>query len=102
MNRRQLLKGIGASGVASVAVGTAAAGRRTNNVEATDDDLEVLRVVRDGAVVQTFEDPSVDDIGHIHDQMDDDDELVNQDDCCVARCISDCCPYDCCMHGGWC
>ena len=102
MKRRQLLKGIGASGAASVAVGTAAASRRANNLQASDDDLEVLRVVRGGEVVETFEDPSVEDIGRIHAQMDDDDELVNQDDCCVAECKSDCCPYRCCLHGGSC
>lgn len=102
MKRRQLLKGIGASGAATVGIGTAAASNRASDLRATDDDLEVLRVVRDGEVVETFDDPSVEDIGRIHSEMDTDDELVNQDDCCIAECRSDCCPYRCCMYGGDC
>ncbi|UPV74159.1 hypothetical protein M0R89_16665 [Halorussus limi] len=100
MKRRQLLKGVGASGVASLAVGSAAARRPNSRV--TDDDLDVLRVVRDGDVVRTFEDPSVEDLDRIHEQVEDDDRLVNQDDCCIAKCESDCCAHRCCLTGGTC
>ncbi|WP_128475720.1 twin-arginine translocation signal domain-containing protein [Halorussus pelagicus] len=102
MNRRQLLKGIGASGAASLAVGTAAAGRRRTDLQVTDDDLDVLRVVRDGDVVRTFENPSVEDLDSIHAQVADEEQLINQDDCCIAECESDCCPYRCCLTGGNC
>jgi len=102
MRRRQLLKGIGASGAATVGIGTAAASRQASNLRATDDDLEVLRVVRDGEVVETFDDPSAEDIGRIQSEMDTDDELVNQDDCCIVDCRSDCCLYRCCLFAGDC
>lgn len=98
MKRRQLLKGIGSAGAAGVAVGSAAA-RRPNAAEVTDEDLEVLRVLRDGEVVRTFEDPSVEELDRIHEQVADDEELVNQDDCCVARCQAYCCPHRCCLFG---
>lgn len=101
MKRRQLLKGIGASGAATLAVGSAAA-RRPSAGQVTDEELDVLRVVRDGEVVRTFEDPSVEDLDEIHAQVADDEQLVNQDDCCVAKCESDCCPYRCCLTGGDC
>lgn len=100
MNRRQVLKGIGAGGMASVAVGSAAA--RRPNTRVSDQDLDALKVVRDGEVVRTYDDPSVEDIGRIQSELGENDRLLDTDDCCIAECKSDCCPYRCCMYGGDC
>ena len=100
MKRRQVLKGIGATSVAGLAVGSASA--RRPNFEVNEADLDLLKVVRDGEVVETFDDPTMDDVARIRSGLEKNEELVNDDDCCVVECHSDCCPNRCCMYGGYC
>ena len=94
MQRRRLLKTIGAGGLLSIGVGTGAA---TASGDATTD-LDAVHVERDGRGVATLENPSESQLRRLHAETEAAETLVTPDECCLVECQVDCayCEYGCC------
>ncbi|MFC7080121.1 hypothetical protein [Halorussus caseinilyticus] len=95
MNRRQVLKRVGAGGLVTLGVGNAAA-KQSGGVSVTD--LDAVHVERGEEVVATLENPSRSKVRRLHAEMDTDEELVTPNECCLKECRVDCayCDYGCC------
>lgn len=104
MQRRQVIKGVAASGLVSVGAGVAAGQHTTPGGATGAADLDYVQVARDGAVVRTVADPSEADLDRLFARLGDDESLVTPQECCYYECQSECaycdyppgCTDDCC------
>lgn len=92
MKRRNVLKAIATSSIATIGAGTVAG--RTGPSPTSLDDLDTVHVVRDGDVVRTVENPSTEEIRRLDAALGDGQHLVSPEDDCVKYCCDDC-PLHC-------
>ena len=99
MKRRNLLKGVAASSVATTgAVGASGASLEPDVKLGTVEEYDRLRVVSDGETVDTVESPTWEKVKAAESNLDADQRLVSPDEDCVAACESNC-PCKPCLVG---
>jgi hypothetical protein len=100
MQRRELIKGVAAGGLASVAVGTASASHTTHKFSTAPSELDAINVVRDGETVESVENPTKADLDALRTSLSPRESLVTPQECCFYECSSDCayCEYGCCGY----
>lgn len=96
MKRRQILASIATTSLLGAGV---AAGRSVPSASVANANVDGIRVVRDGDVVETVANPSPDEIQRLLIESNEDEELYTSSDCCVKECLEDCYGCDCCMWG---
>lgn len=96
MKRRNLLKGIAASGTLSMGV-AGAAGKP--NVHRADIEQVDRVFLKDGnRVIDTVENPTWDDVKQLNSDATDDQQVVSSDDTCYEYCRSNCSMYCTCAY----
>lgn len=95
MKRRDVIRSVAASGIVSIAAGTAAGLQTGPGGPMRAPDLDSLRVVRDGDVVRTVVDPDEAQIDRLFDDLAENESLVTPEECCYYECKSQCayCDY---------
>lgn len=92
MKRRQILKGIAASGLVSVGAGTASGMQTASRISVGQ--LDALHVERNGETVAVVENPTQAEFDRLDAELAEDERLVTPDGCCASKCKYDC-PTDC-------